>query len=528
MNSQRNSKKFLTKAWEQYEHGKEYKRRIGLYETVKTNERFYRGEQWQYGEGKNLPHPVFNIIGRVINYLVCSVCSADISIQYEDEALPYIQSQSDIKSIEDGIDTLSSNASYRWQKDGMDATMLKALTDAAISGDGILYCYWDTSRRGAQAFEGDIVTDRIDNVNVFPADVNKADIQSQEYIIISGRASVASLIDEARKFGASESDIKSICSDDEYNYQAGEYSKYELSGADEAKATYIIKFWRENGKVVFEKSTRECVIHRARTDCRLYPLAYLNWTPTKNGFHGTSPVTSLIANQKFINRAYAMAMKHMTDTAFSKVIYDKSKIPEWTNEVGEAIAAYGGGNIADSVSVLGVGEMQSGYMELINSAVLLTKELMGATDSALGIVEANNTSAILALQETSRIPLEQIRSAYYRVIEQLANIWADMMCAYYPAERLVPYYSKEKASAKSIDFSLLKNHILSAKVDVCEVSRYSATSVQNMLDKLLDGNYITAEEYIKRLPIGSALDKDELIESIKKSSKTDISESEII
>ena len=523
------SKKHLNKAWEQYERGKEHKRRIGLYESVRTNERYYRGEQWQYGEGKNLPHPVFNIIGRVINYLVCSVCSSDVSIRYDDETLPYISSPSEAALIEDGVNTLSANASYRWKKDGMDNVMLKLLTDAALSGDGVLYCYWDTTRQGSQAFEGDIVTDRIDNVNIFPADVNKADIQSQEYIILSGRASVSSLISEARRFGASEEDILTICSDDEAAYQAGELSRYELEGDEEAKATYIIKFWRENGKVVFEKSTRSCVIHRARTDCRLYPIAYFSWTPTKNAFHGTSPVSSLIANQKFINRAYAMAMKHMTDTAFSKVIYDKSKIPEWTNEVGEAIAAYGGGNISDSVSVLGVGEMQSGYMELINSAVLLTKELMGATDSALGIVEANNTSAILALQETSRIPLEQIRSAYYRLIEQLANVWADMMCAYYPSERLVPFYNKDKTSAKSIDFSLLKTHILSAEVEVCEVSRYSATSVQNMLDKLLDGGYITAEQYIKRLPIGAALDKDELIESLKlsaKNHKTDESEAE--
>ena len=33
-----------TKAWQQYEAGKEYKRRIGLYETVRKNERFYRGD----------------------------------------------------------------------------------------------------------------------------------------------------------------------------------------------------------------------------------------------------------------------------------------------------------------------------------------------------------------------------------------------------------------------------------------------------------------------------------------------------
>ena len=201
-----NSKqKTLNKAWEQYERGKEYKRRIGLYETVKTNERYYRGEQWQYGEGKNLPHPVFNIIGRVINYLVCSVCSSEVSISYDDEALPYISSEKDAALIREGVDTMSANALYRWKKDGMEDLTLKLLTDAALSGDGVLYCYWDTAKNGSQAFEGDIVTDRIDNVNIFPADVNKADIQSQEYIILSGRASVSSLISEASCFLFSKS-----------------------------------------------------------------------------------------------------------------------------------------------------------------------------------------------------------------------------------------------------------------------------------------------------------------------------------
>ena len=90
-----------------------------------------------------------------------------------------------------------------------------------------------------------------------------------------------------------------------------------------------------------------------------------------------------------------------------------------------------------------------------------------------------------------------------------------MMCAYYPSDRLVPYYSRDKVLAKTIDFSLLKSHILSAEADVCELSRYSATSVQNMLDKLLDGGHINAEQYVKRLPIGATLDKDDLIEAIR-------------
>ena len=512
MNKEFNNSK--NKAWQQYEKGKEHKRRISLYETVRRNERFYRGEQWNSGEANSLPHPVFNIIQRIINFLVCSVASANISIHFTDENLPFASSEKDAKIMQDALSAITDNTAYRWKKNGMDRKMLQLLTDAAITGDGAIYCYWDSSLRSPQKFEGDIVTEIVDSVNIFPSDVNKADIQSQDYIIISGRAPVERLINEALRSGVSEEDANKIVADNEYLSSPGDMARYELEGDDEAKATYIIKFWKENGKVVFEKSTKNCVIRRARTDCSLYPIAYLNWTPVKSSFHGTSPISTLIPNQKFINRAYAMVMKHMTDTAFSKVIYDKSKIPEWSNEVGEAIAVYGG-NISDAVSTVGVGEMQSGYMDLINSAVTLTKELMGATESALGNIEANNTSAILALQETSRIPLTQIRSAYYRCIEELANIWADMTCAYYPPERLLPCYSKNSTSVRKTDLSSLKNHILNAEIDVVEISRFSAAGVQSILDKLFDSGYLTPEQYIRRLPSGAFNNKEEFIDDLK-------------
>ena len=504
----------LKKAWQQYEAGKEYKRRLGLYETVRKNERFYRGEQWQENEGSGLPKPVFNIIRRIVDYLICTVASTDLTLRFTDENLPYIGEPEQADELRRGLELLSSNAAYRWEKCSMDTRLLNMLTNAAITGDGVLYCYWDPNIRTPQLFSGDIVTEVIDNVNLFVADVNRADIQSQDYIILAGRASVASLRAEAEKAGVSKENIDKICADKDYDTQCGDMGRYELDGEDEQKATYIIKFWREDGRVVFEKSTRDCSIRKAKTDCRLYPVAYMNWIPTKNSLHGTSPITSLIPNQKFINRAYAMAMKHMTDTAFSKVVYDKSKIPEWSNEVGQAIAAVGGGNISDAVSVVGVGEMQSGYMEFIESAVIMTKEMMGATESALGDSEATNTSAILALQETSRIPLEQIRRAYYRCVEDMANIWADMMCAYYPSERLLPYNTSDGVAVRSVDFSILKNGFLNARVDVAEISRYTAAGAQNLLDKLLEEGYITPAAYIRRLPSGIVTDRQALLEEL--------------
>ena len=505
--------KINTKTWSQYEAGKDYKRRIGLYDTVAKNERFYRGDQWSGGKG-DLPKPVFNILKRVSDYLICSVASADLRIRYTGEELPFLKNSREADSVTEGLKTLTENAAYRWESCGMDAKALRLVTDAAVTGDGVLYCYWNPDIKSPSYFSGDIVTQVIDSVNVFPADVNRPDIQSQDYIIISGRASVASLKREAEEAGVSEADIKKIVSDSAETGETTVGGAVELEGEDEAKATFIIKFWREDGKVLFEKSVKSCVIKRARTECRLYPIAYFNWTPVKNRFHGDSPITHLIPNQQYINRAFAMAMKHMTDTAFSKVIYDKSKIPEWSNEVGEAIAAVGG-NISDAVSVVGTGEMQSGYTDLIDSAVSLTKELMGATESALGNSEASNTSAILALQETSRIPLQQVRSAYYRCIEELANIWADMMCAYYPSERLLPCVGADGTELRQAELSSLKREFLGARVDVSEVTRYSAAGAQAMLDKLLEGGYISPESYISRLPAGVITDRGALIADIK-------------
>lgn len=513
-------------AWAQYESGKDYKRRIGLYETIRENERFYRGVQWQSGEGGDLPRPVFNIIRRVTDFMVCSVASTNLSVTFTDENLPYLSEGKEKERLRHGLEVLSSNAAYRWESCGMDHKLLKLLTDAAITGDGVLYCYWDPESPTPHIFSGDIVTDVIDSTNLFVADVNRADIQSQDYIILAGRATVGSLRREAEQYGASEEDIKKIVPDSASDSQSGDMSRYELDGENEAKATYIIKFHREDGRVVFEKSTKNCVIKRAKTECRLYPVAYFNWMSTKNSFHGTSPITALVPNQKFINRAYAMAMKHMIDSAFSKVIYDKSKIPEWSNGVGEAIAAVGGGNVADAVSVVGTGRMQHGYMDLIESAISVTKDLMGATDSALGNVEADNTSAILALQETSRIPLAQVRSAYHRCVEDMANIWADMMCAYYPSERLIPYHGANGPTADTVDLSILKKGILSARVDVAEVYRFSAASAQNTLDKLLDKGFISPVGYVKRLPSGMIADRRALIEELEASAslKTDTEE----
>ena len=490
------------KTWLQYEAGKDYKRRIGLYETVRQNERFYRGDQWHGITAENLPKPVFNIVRRIADYLTCTVAPGKLSIYYTGEKLPYIKDASLAEKISRATAVLTSNAAYRWERGKMDSKLHRLISDAAISGDGVLYCYFNGDIDGEGEFVGDISTDVIYNTDIFVADVNCADIQSQEYIILSGRASISSLRREAKRYGADKKDLLKIVPDSEgLSDRSGDLSSVELEGDDEAKATYLIKFWREGGKVCFEKSTKECVIRRAKTPCRLYPVAYFNWYPTKNSFHGTSPISGIIPNQKYINRSYAMVMKHMSDTAFSKVIYDKSKIPEWNNEVGEAIAAMSGTNVSDAVSVVGVGKLQDKYLDFLSNVVSVTKELGGATETALGNITPTNTSAILAIQEASKIPLKLVRASFYQCIEDLANIWADMMCAYFTSDRLLPYVNdKGEYVSEKVDFSLFANDKIKARVDIVDTSSYSSSITLGILDKLLDGGYISVSQYLKRIP----------------------------
>lgn len=499
------------KAWQQYEAGKEYNRRIGLYETVRKNERFYRGDQW-YGSNADLPHPVFNMTRRITDYLVAAVAPDHLSITYTDDRLPFLDNAEQREAVTRGLQLLGKNADYRWKRDGMKALSYKALLDAAITGDSVLYCWWDAKKKNGQLFGGDLHTDLVENTALFVSDVNRPDIQSQEYLILAGRAGVEQLKDEAREAGVCESDVAKIIPDVEEENSADLLS---IEQAGSPKATYLLTFFRENGEVVFEKSTKSCLIKRVHTGLKLYPVVLFNWHAQKHCFHGSAPVSDIIANQKYVNTAYAMAMKHMSDTAFSKVVYDKSRIPEWNNEVGQAIAAVGGGSISDAVSVLGVGSMQEGYLELITNVIETTKGMMGATDSALGDEQANNTSAILALQKASRISLMQVRTNFCKCIGELAAIWADMLCAYSVEDRLLPVENAEGVSAERMSYRLFKGELLSAAAEVEDGDSYTPSATVTLLDKLLEGGHINAEQYLDLLPSGTVMNRKRILQEIQ-------------
>ncbi len=498
-------------AWRQFEAGREYNRRIGLYENYTLCERFYRGDQWKSVAAGGLPTPVFNYVRRIADYYISQIASANVDMTFSDENLPFITSEQHRERVSEAVKLLNDHTAFRWEKCRIDRVIRSALRDAVLSGDGIFFTYWDPTVRTGQAYTGDFVTVTLDATNLFVSNVNSTDIQSQEYVIVSGRESVNKLREEATRAGVSREMAEKIRPDGDVHYGAGDYAMQENPDASSEKATYIIKFTRdEDGYVQFEKHTREVMIKRVSTGLRLYPVCMFNWTPTKNSYHGTSPLTQLIQNQKYVNKAYALLMKHMIDTAFSKVVYDKTRIPEWSNEVGEAIGVVGG-DLSSVASTISPGQMSERFADIIGDVVMHTKNSMGATDVSLGDAAPTNTSAIIALQEANSVSLDPVRTALYACLEELAAIWIDFMCAYYADGRML-LLRDGKASA--LDCRVLREELICARVDVGASSRYSKASALAELARLLDGGHITLAQYLERLPDGVIPGRDTLIAEI--------------
>lgn len=503
-----------TVAWQQYEYGKDYKRAAGIFRRVDENERFYRGDQWRGVSSGGLPTPVFNVIRRIVDYLVSTVMSYDIGIKYEDVSVPCQPCTKASAKRRQAIETLNRVIRTVWSEHDMDNVLRRAVYDAALSGDGVLYTYFDPDKASHGIHKGDIVTRCIDSVNLFCADMNDPDIQSQEYIIISARESVEKLKREAKLFGTPDEEIQKIEGDDDTSDFAGDLSSLENRSEGFEKATVLIRFTRNSeGFVVFEKFTRYAKVSSAQTSLKRYPIAFFSWESVKGSFHGETPISELIHNQKYINKSYALAMKHMIDTAFSKVIYDKRLIPEWDNEVGQAIGVMSGGDVSGAATVVGVGQMQENYLEILESVIRNTKEMTGATEVALGEVDPTNTSAILALRETSELSLDYVRTAIHSALKELAMIWLEMMKEYFVSERV---FYIDKDSAVSVDLEHICIEDIVPRVESGATRRFSKSVLISTLNSLLAGGHITFAEYLERIPDGMIDQKDALLERARR------------
>jgi hypothetical protein len=510
-----------TKAWRLYENGKKYNNSIkpNYYDTVDANIAFFQGDQWRNLEAENMPKPVFNIIKRVITFFVASLTSSKSKLHFE----PLAHSEAE----EDPINPskiANAQVNNLFEKFKMDFKIKEALFDAAITGDACAHFYFDMSKKPyGKAYDdikGEICMELVDGSNVYFGNGNNPRVDIQPYIIIAGRDTVENLKEEAKQYKQSQTEIDGIKEDSEYNEQAGDNADIEVKGDGYGKALYIIVYKKDKktGTIKATKSVENAYIYEdIDTGLTEYPVAWMNWEKQKNQYHGRAVSTGMLPNQIFINRMFAMVMYHLMMTAFPKPIYNADVIDMWSNEIGTGIPVSGMGpeyNIRNVAGYMEPGQMSGQIINTIELAMQYTKETLGISDASLGNIDPKNTSATIAVQKSSAIPLENPKANLYEWIEDIGKVLFDMMGTYYGLRPVVMEIEGQKQLV-NFDFDNFKNMWFNVRADVGESSYWSEIAAIQTLDNLLAQGHIDIIAYLERVPDEYIPQKEELLSQIK-------------
>ena len=490
----------LPELWQEFERAKHYNYSIGLYETVKQNENFYIGKQWEGVRAEGLDKPVLNMLRRVVTYFISMIVTDDIAAVFTPFD-SYRHLEAEILSSE--VDRVIEQTKFK-------SKCRELLRNAAVDGDGCFYFHFDPEVRTGQAAKGDIRVENLDNTNVLFGNPHSAEVQEQPYLLIAMRRTVEEVRREMKQFGRG-ADAELVRPDAENAYFEEKESEGKLS-------TVVVKLFKnESGTVSAVKYTKDAIVRPEwDTGLSLYPVAFMNWESVKSCYHGQSPITGLIPNQIFVNKLFAMAMQAVKLMAFPKVIFNRNLIGEWSNKLDDAIGVNGDPN-QQIFSGWRAPDMSSQVMTLIDKTISYTRDFMGASDAALGNVRPDNTSAIIAVQKASAAPLELQKLGFYQFVEDSVRILADMMATYYGARYVKLSDEATGETYMSLfDFGTLRDLAMQLKVDVGAASYWSEVAQLQTLDNLFEKGVITdAATYLEGIPDSYIRGKQKILRKLR-------------
>lgn len=495
-----------------YESGVRFKESLGLYETVDKNERFFAGDQWAGVDAKDLPKPVINFLKRAVQQKVSEVNANPVGVNFEAPAYPNdspILSDSGKNFEETDVKIINAMFDDDCNRINLASLTLDGLFDAAVSGDFIIYNWFDSAAETGQAAKGLFSAQSIDNVNFYPGNPNETDVQKQPYIIITRREPLQQVIKEARANGLSPKQAQSIISDSKSAFQSGDIGKRELAGSDSEKCLTFTYFVKKGGRVYAQKTTGDTVI-RPLFDTKLsrYPFAVMNWEKRKNCCFGISEIEGLIPAQRYINQMYAMAMLFTMQSACPKAIFNQGMVKAWSNAVGTAIAV--NGDINSAVKYLEPPRLPDDIYNLPEKLMNTTLKMLGFSNIELGDINPTNTSAIVMAREASGMPVRNIKARFYTLIGDFARNWLDMLTAFVT----VPRFVRVDGQTGVFDPSVFHGRLISVKVDVGAASAWSEINCVSTLNSLFSQGVINAKQYAERLPDGYLPMRDKLVSEL--------------
>lgn len=470
--------------WREYEKAQLYNDSLGLAKRVETNENFFLGKQWEGVNAPELDKPVFNVLKRVVNYFISMLVTDRVGL-----------SLSLFNRKADGVNRVMLKALEMQVEQVMEMTkfpsaMRQVLRDAAVDGDGCLHVFFDPEAETGWEYEqGLLDLEVMKNTAVFFGNPQNDDVQKQPYLLLESRKTLEAVKDEMKRNRRPKAEIDQIQPDYRYNDTTGE----------ENKVTVVTKYWKEGGRVWHLKCTKQGMIKKpTATPMKLYPICYMSWERVKDSYHGVGVVDGLIPNQIAINKMAALAQRFIRQQAFPRVFYNKAKLDHWK----EGIMPLGvTGDPRDVVySDNHSRDMSSQVSEYFDKFIANTRDLMGASDTALGNVRPENTSAIIAVQKATAVPLELVKQAYYAFVEDFIRIAIDQMRCFYGKRTILATSDTGEQEEIPFDFGVLEHMVLCYRVDVGAASYWSEMTSIETLDNLFEKNLLDPLTYIEGIP----------------------------
>ncbi len=477
-----------------------------------ANRDMYDGNQWANADVKDLPKPVFNIIKRIITFFVANLTSTNVKVKWNPLAM---RDESELD--EESAEVLTAEFERFREINKFDDKLIEVITDAAITGDMCFRLYFDNESKPydgklSEDVEGEMKLDVINGNMVYFGNANVRDIQKQPWVQIETREMIKDLKEEAKD---NQEDITTDSPTEGFDIANGDI---EIEGKDSEKATVVYTWEKKDGKIIESKSTENAIIYEGlETGLTLYPIAWGNWQTQKNQYHGIDVVKEVISNQIFINRAFAQAMLNILQVAYPKMFYRSDLIGKPSNAIGSMNpikALPPGTRISDILHYEQPGNMSVQVMQLIDATMSYTKEVLGISDAALGSINPEQASgtAIVATQKQAEIPLGIPRASVYNFVEDVSNIYCEMVSVYYGL-RPVVMDGDDGKELKEYDFDKLQNAFIKSSIDVGASSYWSELASIQTLDTLFATDKITAIEYFERIPDDYVVDSEGLLKT---------------
>ncbi len=530
----------------EYEDGANYKSGLGtrgLYEQNKVNERFMVGDQW-YGAkcGSDRPLVRHNVIKRIADYKMAVVGSNPVAVNFSAEGIPNTQElQKRIEQLREnaaiGMDgvaefneeiptdeeinlvmsALSTYFDVTAERVKLEDLKEQVLRDAYVSGTGVLYTYWDdTIRTGLYANEsrtaaikGDISCEVLDIENVYFGDPSNRNVQKQPYIIVAQRKGVDEIKRIMKANKRPHDEVDKIKPDSDYANQAGQYGEVEQQGTKRTLLlTKLYKEYDDNGEYrVMATMVSNGVVVRKPWDIgvRLYPLAVFPWERRKNNIYGESEVTHLIPNQIAINRMMTAAVWAVMIVGMPTILVNHDMIQQpITNEPGQIVYVNSAGGLLDNaMRTITPPTFSPNYDNMIMSMISQTLIQSGANESALGDVNPENTSAIIAVREAATMPMQTVQNRFFSFIEDVARVWAEFFVMAYGKRQIKNTDADGSVWYMPFDGARYKELVINARIDVGASTLWSKSQSIRTLDNLFDRGVLNVFQYLSRLPKGT-------------------------